>query len=614
MAFNASFDIPSVLNRILSTPSIEQDIPDDLKTSERVQLLNGIKSQIISGVESHYRQNFGEVLEQTSRIMGMQSELNNKLEERNAELRSNFLSTYEACQTLKSEKEMLQMKLEHEAEKYKALLEHESEKYKALLDSHMKITDQLFQMNKISFDNDQTLCDMHDTVTRLSLMIEVSRSMSVYATPVAQIHIPVFQPQFDEVPQASPATPVSASDGAEDPVNPESGVLVAPPPPTASSLAGEIEQLSARMGELEAEAGRTQALQMEVVQLRARIQQLEGERDGLREQLGRAQSDNFVLVKQCEEFRGTLCESNNELTRALEQHAGTCLDLSGLRKEHDDLKRQLRFAEDECGRLREVQAQHDLAERSARLAEKECERLREEKALALKSNKHLEATNKELRHRFKHIKDNIAESVKAEMRKEWDNFYVNCKIDAEAICQTGVELAEEAHQAQVRFYDRTTDMGVRYIDMINTAAQLREYLVKNFSPDAYKHEPPALQESLLVLSKQIKSTVAHNHSLQEQLRTQDIFIHAIDQVPLYNRCVELEMKLECSKRDELSWKEAASKKDKEILALKAAKDDYEHRLRIAQQDVLFQARLAECDGRDTWKELQKEFKRAHDFA
>lgn len=611
MAFNASFDVQCVLNRVLTTPSIEQDIPDDLKTSERVQFLNGIKSQIISGVESHYRKNFGDVLEQTSRIMGVQSELNNKLEKRNAELLSNFLSTYEACQTLKSEKEALQSKLVNESEKYKAQLANESEKYKALLASHCKLSDHLFSMNQSSFDNEQALCDMHDTVTRLTLMIEVSRSMSIFAEPVAQIHIPVFQPRFEEVRQASPAP---ASDGAEHQTSPESGVLVATPPPTAHSLAGEIDQLKARMGELEAEADGSQALQSEVVQLRGRIQQLDIERASLREQLEVSRTENFILVKQCDEFRLTLRESNNELTRALEQHASTCLELSGLRKEHDDLKRRLRFAEDECGRLRDVKAQHDIIERSARVAEKECERLREEKALALKSNKHLEATNKELRHRLKHIKDAVSESVKAEMRKEWDEFYQNCKIDAEAICQTGVELAEEAHQAQVRFYDRTSDMGIRYINMIQTAADLREFLVKSFSPDAYKHEPPNLQESLIVLSKQLKSAVAHNHSLREQLKTQDIFIHASDQVQLYNRCLEVEMKMECCKRDELALKEAVTNRDEEILRLKASNADYEHRLLLAQKDVLFQARLAECDGRDARKALQKEFNRAHDFA
>jgi hypothetical protein len=582
MAFNASFDTQCVLNKILSTPAIEEDIPQDLKKSDRVHLLNELKSQIISGVESHYRQNFGDVLEQTSRMMGMQSELNHRLEERNSELRTNFLSTYEMCQILKFEKDSLEAKLSHEAEKYQALLE-----------SNRQLLGQIVGINKSSFDVEQTLGDMHDTITRLSLMIEVSRSMSSFATPVAQINIPHYRQAFDDVPPVSPATP--AATRGSFPVFTEAGVPVEMDPPTDGSLADEIEQLKARMVELEAGANTSQGLQGEVLQLHGRLEQLVCEREALRAQLDLSLAENLIRAKQAEKLEHSVWESHNDQARAMEEHAGACLELAALRKEHDELQRRVRVAENEC------------------------ERVRDEKMLALKTNKHLETTNKELKHRFKHIKESIAESVKTELkkelRKEWDDFYQNCKIDSEVICQTGVELAEEAHQAQVRYYQRTADMGARYIDMISTVAELREYLVKHFDHDGYKHEPPALQESLIMLNKQLKNAVAHNYSLQEQLKTQDIFIHSSDQAPLYHRCLDIETKIEYYMRVARELKEEVNKKDREIVKLRHCNDECEHRLRLMQSDLLFQSRLVECDSeKGQLQALQREFNKAFDFA
>jgi hypothetical protein len=534
MAFNANFDVQSVLNKILVPPLTEDSMFADLNPSVRSRSLVELKTQIASGLDFHYRKNFEEILDHTSRIMSMQSDLNNRLEERNDQLQHHFLNTYASCQVIKMERDTLQCKVSDEAARYQALYE-----------SHQALSDQLLQMNQSAFENEQIFFEMHNTITRLTLMLEISRSMSVNMTAVAQLNTQQPLARIEDVLPASPAALATPFDGgrAVSPLHADggsgagidSGVPVAAELPAAAPLVARIEELEAELHGLRAQAD----------VMSGRLQQIECDRNALSDQMDLVRAENIVRTGHIEQLQKQISESTTELARSLEERSQACFELSQARLQIDDLTRRLRVAEHEC------------------------ERRQQEKADALKCNKHLEEINKGLKQRFNTVKESVSAGVKAEikkeMKKELDLFLLKCRSEAEQISVCGMQLAEDAHQAQVRYYQRTAELGARYVDALNTTAELRAYLVKQLNRNMREQDPDDVSISFSLVSKQLDDTVRQNKLLREQLKTQDLFIHGTRHEQLYQRCLELETKIEIGTKVEQELRRRLDEKTHELL-------------------------------------------------
>ena len=568
MAFNAQFDVQAVLNRIFVPPSSEPDISDGTPTSDRIYTfedMKQIRAQILSGLERHYRDVFSEILEQSSGMMKMQSDLNNILEARNAEFRSKFLSTYEVCQIIKFERDGLRRQLVNEAEKYQALLE-----------SHRDLSEQLLNSNRASFDSENILDDVNDMITRICMIVDISRSVSsVDGTPVARMVYPSYQPQDGDVFLASPPTPVPQGGPARaispldtsagSPSNIDAGVLVeadeGSPVNVDAGAAGEDRDGERPLGDFDTE----------IFNLKQQIIALDWERQSFSEQLELARAENQLRAEHIDQLEAQLKQCKENEDASFHERARGYLELGHLRKEHGDMQRRLK------------------------IAEANCERLHEEKANAIGTNKHLEAANKELKQRIKNIKESVVPLVKAELKKDWEAFMAKVKKESERISTEFFLYAEKANTDQVKYYESTSDLGKKYTFALEEIRALREELATNFRDDKYPHEPLALNQSLAVLNKQLKTTLRENETLREEVKSRQILLEATDKTMMVARLVELESRILRLVKKEHALMDTIKERGDETRRLHKVNEDQAARIIKMQRDFLFRLQLGGKD-------------------
>jgi len=564
-------NVQELLNRIFVRPAVSDvdDEPVEDQISDKVftmRNMKDIRSQILSCVDKHYRKVFSEILEQNTEIMKQQALINQNLELRNSELRIEAANALHQYEQSVFEKNLLSMQLANETRKYELLWQN-----------HEYVAYQLMYNNQASAALENMLHDMNDTISRLSLMLDISRSMSaVTGAPIAQMVIPPFNPTDDELQLVSPAAPPSphvASSRAgspvqvftsSSPVNTDSGV------PIAVDAATEIAQLKTHINwlnselqrrgdDLDSARDRCGALEAELLDLKNQASALGWERQDFSDRLDVARNEIEIRAEHIKQLEAELSAAEQKHCDFMSQQMQVSLDLAKLRGEHDDLRRRLRIAEGDC------------------------KRLSDEKDFAAMKNKHLEASNKELKLRLKTIK----EAVKAELKSEWDHFLARCRSEAEQISLAGIELAEMANEAQVKYYQGTTDLALKHRALQNDLRELRVELSKKYDETTFPNEPHAINQALALMNKQLKAAYEENGTLLEQLHSQDIFIRATDRATLYSRVVELEGKIEKGMRNEMTLKNHAKARDYEVMKLRAMNDELEARLVKYQQDALF---------------------------
>ena len=498
-------------------------------------------------------------------MMKMQSDLNNILEARNAEFRSKFLSTYEVCQIIKFERDGLRRQLVNEAEKYQALLE-----------SHRDLSEQLLNSNRASFDSENILDDVNDMITRICMIVDISRSVSsVDGTPVARMVYPSYQPQDGDVFLASPPTPVPQGGPARaispldmsagSPSNIDAGVLVeadeGSPVNVDAGAAGEDRDGERPLGDFDTE----------IFNLKQQIIALDWERQSFSEQLELARAENQLRAEHIDQLEAQLKQCKENEDASFHERARGYLELGHLRKEHGDMQRRLK------------------------IAEANCERLHEEKANAIGTNKHLEAANKELKQRIKNIKESVVPLVKAELKKDWEAFMAKVKKESERISTEFFLYAEKANTDQVKYYESTSDLGKKYTFALEEIRALREELATNFRDDKYPHEPLALNQSLAVLNKQLKTTLMENETLREEVKSRQILLEATDKTVMVARLVELESRILRLVKKEHALMDTIKERGDETRRLHKVNEDQAARIIKMQRDFLFRLQLGGKD-------------------
>ena len=321
--------------------------------------------------------------------------------------------------------------------------------------------------NQAAHDLQNNLCDVGECIERISFFHMLSQSMTaVTGAPIAQILVHPDEPS-DDLRLVSSAAPLSPA-GADDsrgvspfspttplPIDTEAGV------PVAMDATTEIAQLKTQIraiqldlqvsaDDLATARARCSPLEGELAELKNEATALGWERHNLGEQVDLARSENEIRAEHIKQLQDELQEANDSHIQFMSVQMKVNLDLANLRREHDDLQRRLRVAEGDR------------------------ERMQEEKTLALNSKKHLEAANKELKARLR----GVSEAVKTELKQEWERFIAECRHDAERISLAGIELAEEANETQVKYYQTTTVLALEHHALLADMQELRGQLTQ----------------------------------------------------------------------------------------------------------------------------------------
>ena len=564
MAFNAEIDVQSVLNKIFVQPSSDPDISDGSSANEKIYTFLDMKQErakLIVGLEKHYREIFAGILEQTSSVMKMQSDINNSHEARIAEFRSKFLSTYETCQVIKFERDGLRRQLVNETEKYQALLE-----------SHRNVSEQMLNFNQSCFESEHILDDVGDMITRICMMVDISRSVStVDSTAVAQMTYPPYEPQDGDVLLVSPPTPVPQGGAARaaSPLNTSVGS------PMNIDYGVPVEAEGDSPVNVEADAPgdeRPSDFETEIFNLKQQILALDWDRQSFQEQLQLERGENQLRGEHIQQLQEQLKQCKEAEEASFHEQARRYLELTTLRTQHDDLQRRLQIAEGSC------------------------DKLRDEKASAIGTNKHLEATNKELKQRIRSIKDSIMPLVKTELKMEWEAFMASVKREAERISSEFFLFAEKANTDQVKYYESTSALGQKYQYALEEIRVLREEMAINFRDGKYPNEPLALNQSLVTLNTQLKAALRQNDLLQEQVESRDILLESPEKAVMLARLVELEARISRLVDKDHMLTNLVRDRDREIRDVKSANEALSGHIIKMQRDFL--ARLRLC-GEDT---------------
>jgi chromosome segregation ATPase len=455
----APFDVQCFVEQFFSREFEYPYEPLSEQSTEKVFTVRDMKefrAQILDGAQKHYKSLFKEILEQNNEYTKQQQIFIQTLEANVSEHRIQIMTANNMYEQIVFEKEMLNIRLFNKIEDYERL-----EK------KHQRVSAQLKASNQAAHEVQDFLGDVNQCIERISLFQMVSQSMSaVTGAPIAQILVQPDEPVEDSH-VVSPAAPLSPPvfDGSRGvspfplstpfPVDTEAGV------PVAMDAATEIAQLKSQIraiqidlqlsaDDLAVARARCSELEHELAEVKNEATALSWERQSLGDQLDLARNENDIRAEHVKQLQAELREANDTHAQFVSGQMKVSLDLAGLRKEHDDLQRRLRIAE--CDR----------------------ERMQEEKAQALKSKKHLEITNRELKERTKGIK----EAVKTEIRKEWERFIDSCRYDAERISMVGIELAEEANEAQVKYYEASTLLALEHRALLADVIELRAQLSK----------------------------------------------------------------------------------------------------------------------------------------
>ena len=124
---------------------------------------------------------------------------------------------------------------------------------------------------------------------------------------------------------------------------------------------------------------------------------------------------------------------------------------------------------------------------------------------------------------------------------------------------------------------------------------LREELATNFRDDKYPHEPLALNQSLAVLNKQLKTTLRENETLREEVKSRQILLEATDKTMMVARLVELESRILRLVKKEHALMDTIKERGDETRRLHKVNEDQAARIIKMQRDFLFRLQLGGKD-------------------
>lgn len=415
----------------------------------------------------------------------------------------------DACET--------SQELHLEIQNLRSLLKLATDTYLQVGAENKKLHRQLAAQHKDSSALEQMILDLENHFAQLSRDMEAARSISlVLDITVAQVS-PRQQP-VEEVEAVSPlpfASPAGNSRSASPAVNSRSAspaeVFEGEDANAAEGVLDENPADDARMRALMEENSQ---LKEDLIEHKFACQYARNERDLAKEEIYRLSGQVNLQDRVIDRLRHELTSAQCSSTESFQEQARACIELAQLREKYVALERELKIARSDC------------------------ERLSDEKYQAISKNKHLDAAIKKL----KNCKQQVKEQVKEEMQKQFKDFFEQCTTVSEEISGAGMALADEAFASQVKYYQETTNLAQRHMKVIEELRELRAVLAKG---DSDEDVPLGLNLEEITRFKQLKRAVAENELLQDQLKTQHIFIHSTgspgdDKLRHYEHCVELE--------------------------------------------------------------------------
>lgn len=443
--------------------------------------------------------------------------------------------------------------LELEVNNLRSLFKLATETYQQVGADNKKLNRQLVAHNRVSGAMEQLITSFEDQFALLCRDVETARSLSLALDiPVAQVSLD--QEDDEDVPVPSPSPPASPAmnSRAASPARLFEGEL-------ANAEEGVLIERSLDQAETRALHEEIQRLKDELIDLTFACQSARDERDVAKDEVDQLSGHLNVQARVIDRLKLELSSIETRNMESFQGQAQACLELSQLREKNTALERELRIAKSDC------------------------ERLKDEKYQAINKNKHLDEAMKKLKGETLKIKDR----VKAEMEDQFKAFIDQCVSASEQISGAGLALADEAYQSQVKYYQDTADLAQRHIRALDELRELRAVLAKG----EVGEDTPILQQlKETVWERQLKRAVAENETLQDQLKTQHIFIHSTEgleseRLRNYNHCVDLEAKItafrdhaEALQKEMADLKKVIKTKDRIILEHKAAAEAVQEQL------------------------------------